>query len=60
MPRFDPRRQPHLARMAEDMRVRNLATTTIDAYTWHAAKFCEHFSRPPEALGPEQLPRPET
>lgn len=55
MPRFDPRRQPHLARMAEDMRVRNLAPATIDAYTWHAAKFCEHFGQPPEALGPEQI-----
>jgi integrase/recombinase XerD len=34
---------PSIARMVDDMKIRNFANTTIDAYTWHVGKFCQHF-----------------
>jgi site-specific recombinase XerD len=41
--------------MAEDMLVRNLAAATIDAYTYHVDKFTQHFGRPADQLGPEEV-----
>ncbi len=52
---YHRRSNPLLKRMVEDMQLRNLSPRTIDAYTWHAQKFCEHFGKPPEELGPEQI-----
>ena len=52
---FDRRRNPYVNRMAQDMQVRNLAASTIDAYTWHVDKFCSHFGKLPEQLGPEEI-----
>jgi integrase/recombinase XerD len=37
------RMNPSIARMVDDMKIRNFANTTIDAYTWHVGKFCQHF-----------------
>jgi hypothetical protein len=34
---------PFIAWMVDDMKIRNFADTTIDAYTWHVDKFCQHF-----------------
>ena len=42
-------------RMAEDMLVRNMAQSTIDAYTYQVEKFLRHFNKPAEDLGPEQI-----
>ncbi len=33
-------------RLAEDMRIRNLATRTIDAYTYHAERFADFIQKP--------------
>ena len=45
----------YIKRMAEDMAIRNFADTTIDAYTYHADKFCKHFGKTADQLGPEQI-----
>jgi integrase/recombinase XerD len=45
----------YIERMAKDMKIRNMAQSTIDAYTWHVTKFCEFFDSPPEKLGPEEI-----
>ena len=52
---FRKRLNGHTRRMAEDMQVRNMAEATIDAYTFHVDKFCQHFGKPPEALGIEEI-----
>lgn len=46
---------PIAQRMAEDMRIRNMALRTIDAYTYHAERFSKHFGRPLDELGPEEI-----
>ena len=46
---------PITQRMAGDMRIRNLAQRTIDAYTYHVERFAKHFGKPLEELGPEQI-----
>ena len=46
---------PLTKRMAEDMQVRNLSPRTIDSYTYHIDKFTQHFDRPAEELGPEEI-----
>lgn len=41
------KRPSHLTvRLAEDMRIRNLATRTIDAYTYHAERFADFIQKP--------------
>ena len=41
------KRPCHLTvRLAEDMRIRNLAHRTIDAYTFHAARFADFIQKP--------------
>lgn len=52
---FQRRRNPYINRMAEDMQIRNLAARTIDSYTWHVDKFCSHFAKMPDELGPEEI-----
>lgn len=46
---------PLRQRMLEDMKVRNLAATTIDSYIREVAAFARHFNRSPEQLGPEEI-----
>ena len=41
--------------MAHDMQVRGFAERTIDSYTYHVDRFCKHFGKRPEDLGPEQI-----
>jgi hypothetical protein len=43
--------------MAEDMQLRNLAPSTIDAYTFQVDKFCQYFGKPADQLGPEEKRR---
>lgn len=46
---------PFSKRMADDMQLRNFSDSTIDAYTFHVDKFCQHFGQPADQLGPEQI-----
>jgi hypothetical protein len=42
-------------RMADDMKIRNLAQATIDAYTYHVGKFAEFFGKPLKQATPEDV-----
>jgi site-specific recombinase XerD len=46
---------PLRQRMVEDMRVRNLSSSTRQCYVDRIAKFAKHFGRSPELLGPEDI-----
>ena len=52
---YQNRLNPFIKRMAEDMQLRNFSPNTIDAYTFHVDKFCQHFGKPADQLGPEQI-----
>ena len=52
---YKKRLNQYIRRMAEDMQVRNFADSTIDAYTYHADKFCQHFGKTADKLGPEEI-----
>ncbi|MCL4120762.1 UNVERIFIED_CONTAM: hypothetical protein GTU68_040225 [Idotea baltica] len=41
--------------MSEDMLVRNMAQSTIDAYTYHVGRFAEFLERSPETAAPEDV-----
>jgi site-specific recombinase XerD len=43
---FRKRSCPITQRLAEDMMIRNLADTTIDAYTYHVRKFADFIKKP--------------
>jgi integrase/recombinase XerD len=42
-------------RMLEDMRIRNLAVNTQEAYVQQVSLFARYFNQSPERLGPEQV-----
>jgi len=42
-------------RMIEDMRIRNLAASTIETYIKNVANFARHFGKSPALLGPEEV-----
>jgi integrase/recombinase XerD len=46
---------PLRRRMIEDMKLKNLAPSTIEVYTARAAAFARHFGRSPDALGREEV-----
>lgn len=46
---------PLRQRMIDDMRVRNLAVNTQNAYLLQVSAFARYFSRSPEKLGPEEI-----
>lgn len=52
---YKKRLNKYIRRMAEDMKIRNFADATIDAYTYHADKFCRHFGKTADQLGPEHI-----
>ena len=52
---YKKRLNPYIQRMAEDMQLRNLADSTIDAYTYHVDKFCQFFGKSADQLGPEEI-----
>jgi len=52
---YNRRLNPYIARMAEDMQLRNLSPSTIDAYTYHVDKFCRFFGKSAEELGLEEI-----
>lgn len=46
------RTTPLTRRMADDMKLRNLSQSTIDAYTYHVGRFAEFVGKPvQEATG---------
>jgi site-specific recombinase XerD len=44
-------------RMAEDMKIRNKAQATIDAYTYHVGRFAQFFGKPLKSATPEDVRR---
>src|SRR6202049_2351947 len=42
-------------RMLEDLRIRNYAPTTVACYIRSVAEFAQHFNKPPNQLGPEEI-----
>jgi site-specific recombinase XerD len=52
---YKKRLNPFIQHMVEDMQLRNLAPATIDAYTYHVDRFCRHFGKPADQLGPEEI-----
>ncbi len=52
---YKRRLNPYIRRMAEDMQLRNLTPSTIDAYTYHVDKFCHFFGKSAEQLGPDEI-----
>lgn len=46
---------PLRQRFVDDLRLRNYAPRTIDAYVSGVVRFARHFGRSPELLGPEEI-----
>ena len=46
---------PLTRRLAEDMKIRNLAPATIDAYTFHARRFADFIQKPLDRATPEDV-----
>ena len=46
---------PLRKRMLEELQLRNLSETTINAYLGAVTRFAKHFGKSPEQLGPEQV-----
>jgi integrase/recombinase XerD len=42
-------------RMLEDLRIRNHAPTTVSSYIRSVADFAQHFNKPPDQLGAEEI-----
>jgi integrase/recombinase XerD len=42
-------------RMLEDLRIRNYAPTTVSSYIRSVAEFAQHFNKPPDQLGAEEV-----
>lgn len=42
-------------RMLEDLQIRNYAPATMECYVRSVAEFANHFNRPPDQLGPEEI-----
>lgn len=43
---YEKRTNPVTRRLAEDMKIRNLAAKTIDAYTYHVKRFSDFIKKP--------------
>lgn len=52
---YQQRLTPVTKRMAEDMKIRHLAQSTIDAYTYHAGKFAQFLGKPLKKATPEDV-----
>src|SRR6202789_240650 len=44
-------------RMLEDLRIRNYAPATVRCYVRSVAEFAQHFNKPPDQLGAEEIRR---
>jgi site-specific recombinase XerD len=52
---YQKRLTPITQRLAEDMKIRNLADATIDAYTYHVDAFLKHCGKAAQDAGPEEI-----
>lgn len=52
---YSKRRCPITQRLAEDMKIRNLAPSTIDAYTYHARRFADFIQKPLDRVTAEDV-----
>lgn len=52
---WQKRATPLIQRMAEDMKIRNLAQKTIDAYTYHVGRFAARLEKPAEQATAEDV-----
>ena len=52
---YQKRLNKYIQRMADDMKLRNFAQSTINSYTYHVDKSCQHFGKYAEHLGPEEI-----
>jgi len=55
MPPFQNRMNPFIQRMVQGMQIRNFAQSMIDSYSFHVDKFCQHFGKPADQLGLEEI-----
>jgi integrase/recombinase XerD len=46
---------PLRQRMLEDLRIRNYSSSTVRAYIRCVADFAQHFNKPPDKLGAEEI-----
>ena len=46
---------PLTIRLAQDLKIRNMAQRTIDAYTFHAARFADFINKPLDCATPEDV-----
>ncbi len=46
---------PLTVRLAQDLKIRNMAPRTIDAYTFHAARFADFINKPLDCATPEDV-----
>ena len=46
---------PLTIRLAQDMKIRHMATRTIDAYTYHVRRFADFIKKPLDAVTPEDV-----
>lgn len=46
---------PLTIRLAQDLKIRNMAERTIDAYTYHAGKFADFINKPLDCVTPEDV-----
>ncbi len=52
---YQKRPTPITQRMAGDMKIRNLAQATIDAYTYHVGRFADFIKKPLDRATPEDV-----
>ena len=52
---YEKRLCPITRRLAEDMKIRNRAPATIDAYTYHARRFADFIRKPPDRATVEDV-----
>jgi len=52
---YERRPCPLTIRLAQDLKIRNMAERTIDAYTFHAARFADFIKKPLDRVTPEDV-----
>lgn len=52
---YERRPCPLTIRLAQDLKIRNMAQRTIDAYTFHAARFADFINKPLDCVTPEDV-----
>ena len=52
---YNRRLNPYIRRMSEDVQLRNLSPSTIDAYIYHVDKSCRFFGKSAEQLSLDEI-----